>query len=108
MVLNLWGGKSYVHECMHRSFLHSHQREAKRPRCVERGRADSAGVRSVDFKHWHGDPCRFKDQQTSDGVTKGGSVESFERTLKGQRLDILRERIESKQCTLKDAACRDS
>lgn len=35
-----------VREYKRRSFQHSHQREAKRPRCVERGRADSADVRS--------------------------------------------------------------
>ena len=53
--------RSDVRECKRRSSQRSHQREAKRPRCFERGRADSADVRScikADF-NLCGDPCSF-------------------------------------------------
>ena len=74
-----------------RSSQHSHQHEAKRPRCIERGRADGVDVRSwiKEGINLCGDPCSFLSKTmrpTSEGVTIGGSVESFERTLERENV----------------------
>lgn len=71
-----------IHLCTRQSFRRSRQHAEERPHCAGLEQVDDADVRSWN-REWviDGPMPPVESERTSEGVTNGGNVANFDRTL---------------------------